>query len=91
MERLKKIIQKRKNPDDPIRFLVPYEQIFDTMYRIHIQVGHKCRDIMLDECNKSHLNITVDMITYTFVRFLLELSIVNNSRQKFIILKIFMN
>ena len=63
----KKIIQKRKNPDDPIRFLVPYEQIFDTMYRIHIQVGRKCRDIMLDECNKS--NITVDMITGIFLFF----------------------
>jgi hypothetical protein len=59
----KKIILKRESKDDPIRFLVPYEHIFETIYRIHLQVGHKCRDIMLHACSKNHLNITVEMIT----------------------------
>ena len=59
----KKIILKRESIDEPVRFLVPYEQLFETIFRIHNQVGHKCRDIMLQACNKSHLNITVDMIT----------------------------
>ncbi|RNA13325.1 KRAB-A domain-containing 2-like, partial [Brachionus plicatilis] len=43
----KKIILKRKSPDDPVRYLVPYEQLFETIFRIHNQVRHKCRDIML--------------------------------------------
>ncbi|RNA32086.1 KRAB-A domain-containing 2-like [Brachionus plicatilis] len=58
----KKIIKKRKNQDEPIRFLVPCDQIFETIYRIHYQIGHKARDIMIKKCNENHLNITVDMI-----------------------------
>ncbi|RNA35075.1 KRAB-A domain-containing 2-like [Brachionus plicatilis] len=59
----KKIILKRQQIDKTIRFLVPYEQIFETIYRIHVQIGHKCRDLMLQVCNKNHLYITTEMIT----------------------------
>lgn len=62
----KKIVQKRKEHNQPIRFLVPFEQIFDTIYRIHMQVGHKSRDIMFEECSKNHLNITIEMINSKF-------------------------
>ena len=63
----KKIVQKRKDPNQSIRFLVPYEQIFDTIFRTHQQVGHKSRDIMFDECSKNHLNITIEMINSKFL------------------------
>ena len=63
----KKIILKRESVDEAIRFLVPYEHLFETIYKIHIQVGHKCRDIMIQTCNKNHLNITVEMITGIFL------------------------
>ncbi|CAF1013044.1 unnamed protein product [Brachionus calyciflorus] len=57
----KKVIKKRENNED-IRFLVPFEHLFDTIYRIHLQVGHKCRDVMMPACKKNHLNLSVDMI-----------------------------
>ena len=60
------MIKKRENEDDPIRYLVPYEDLFDTLYRIHIQVRHKCRDVMLPHCKQGHLNLTVEMINSNF-------------------------
>jgi hypothetical protein len=62
----KKIVKKRGEDSDPIRFLVPYEHIFETLNRIHQQVGHKCRDVMLPACKKNHLNLTVDAINSKF-------------------------
>ena len=64
-----KIIKKRDNPDEPIRYLVPFEDLFETIHRIHHHVGHKCRDVMFPHCKKGHLNLTVDMINsmYLFV------------------------
>lgn len=62
----KKIIKKRENENDNIRFLVPYEHLFDTIYRIHEQVGHKSRDVMLPVCKKNHINLTVEMINCKF-------------------------
>jgi len=58
----KKIIDKQETPEDPVRFLVPYEQLFVTINRMHIQLGHKKRDLMMQACKKNHMNITVDMI-----------------------------
>ena len=58
----KKIIKKQESAYEPIKYLVPYEDLFDTIYRIHMQVGHKRRDIMSPHCKKNHLNLTVDMI-----------------------------
>jgi hypothetical protein len=64
-----KIIKKRDNPDEPIRYLVPFEDLFETIHCIHHQVGHKCRDFLLPHSKKGHLNLTVDMINsmYLFV------------------------
>ncbi|CAF0787738.1 unnamed protein product [Brachionus calyciflorus] len=58
----KKVIKKRESENDNIRFLVPNEHLVDTIYRIHEQVGHKSRDVMLPACKKNHINLTVEMI-----------------------------
>ena len=60
---VKKIIQKRKAESDEIRFLVPYEDLFKAILMCHQKVGHKGRDIMAEECNKKHLNLTSELIT----------------------------
>ena len=69
-----KIIKKRSNLDEPIRYLVPFEDLFDTIHRIHHQVGHKCRDVMLPHCKKGHLNLTVDMINSNFLFFFFRIN-----------------
>lgn len=63
----KKIIEKQEKPDDPIRFLVPFEHLFETIYRIHIQIGHKKRDLMMQACKKNHMNITINLINSKFL------------------------
>ena len=38
---VKKIIGKRKTPEDEVKFLVPFEDIFETILMCHQQVGHR--------------------------------------------------
>ena len=60
---LKKIIAKRKNPEDEIKYLVPFEDIFDSIAMCHKNVVHIGRDIMAKECSKRHINLTIELIT----------------------------
>ena len=47
--------------------LVAYEDLFDAIYLCPENVDHKERDIMRDECNKQHLNITIEHILSTHI------------------------
>ena len=64
---VKKIIGKRKEEKDPVIFLVPFEDIFQTILMCHRNVGHKGRDIMSKECSKKYMNLTADLITRKFI------------------------
>ena len=59
----KKIIRKRTEKQPEIKYLVPYEDLFDSILRCNKNVGHKGRDIMLGECSKEHLNLTNILIS----------------------------
>lgn len=78
----KKVIKKRKSPEDPIKALVTFEDIFSCLLQCHKAVGHKSRDIMLKECQKSYLNLTVHVINskrsnYRIITHLMLIECVN--------------
>ena len=58
----KKIIKKRTTEEPSIRYLVPKEDIFDAILACHQNIGHKGRDLMMEECSKQHLNLTANYI-----------------------------
>ena len=63
---IKKIIAKRSEKEPDVRYLVPYEEVFDAIERCHKTVGHKGRDAMNRECKKKHLNLTIELIQCNF-------------------------
>ena len=64
---VKKIIAKRKKETDDVKYLVPYEDVFEAILSCHKVVGHKGRDIMARECSKAHMNLTGDLISCNFI------------------------
>ena len=48
----KKVISKRKDVSDDILYYVPICEAFEGLRRIHRNIGHKGRDLMLKECQK---------------------------------------
>lgn len=40
------VVQKRKNENDPLVYLVPYENCYDKLLEAHIETGHGGRDRM---------------------------------------------
>jgi hypothetical protein len=73
----KKIISKRQPDDASIRYLLPYEDIFDALLKIHKEVGHKARDIMQAACSKRYINLTIDLINSKTKFYLIILIILN--------------
>ena len=69
---VKKIIGKRKEASDPIKFLVPFEDIFQTILMCHRNIGHKGRDLMMQECSKKYMNLTKDLITRNLLDLFLK-------------------
>ena len=59
---IKKIIAVRKDVNSDIKYLVPYEEVFDAIERCHKAIGHKGRDAMDQECKKKHLNLTIELV-----------------------------
>ena len=60
---MKKVVKKREDPTEEYKLLVPYEDLFECLNRCHKNIGHKGRDLMLKECSKMHINLTVEAIT----------------------------
>lgn len=58
----KRIIKKRTDDHPETKYLVPYEEAFDALYRCHERIGHKSRDLMKAEVGKMHLNLTIEHI-----------------------------
>lgn len=58
----KKLIKKRDAKHLDIKYVVPFEGLFDALMRCHTAIGHKKRDAMLKECQKQHANLTVHLI-----------------------------
>lgn len=44
------------------RVVLPVEEIFDVMLRVHRTAGHKRRDIMMSDCSKQYAYITTTLI-----------------------------
>lgn len=63
---VKKIIAKRKTEAEDVKYLVPYEDVFEAILMCHKAVGHKGRDIMMTECSKAHMNLTGELIQCNF-------------------------
>lgn len=59
----KRLIKKRDNAQDPPLIVVPYEDLFDTLYRSHKAIGHKGRDHMRAYVKKQYANLTIRAIT----------------------------
>jgi transposase InsO family protein len=56
------LIAKRLTDDAPVLKYVSYENSFEALERIHGEVGHRGRDIMLEACKTKYANLTVRMI-----------------------------
>lgn len=63
----KRLIKKREKETDPILVIVPFEDVFDALYRCHKAIGHKGRDLMRAQVNKSYANLTVKAITSNLI------------------------
>ena len=59
----KKVISKRNDVSDDILYYVPICEAFDALWRIHKNIGHKGRDLMLKECQKLYANVGIKMKT----------------------------
>ena len=51
---IKKIIKKRKDENSNVLYLVPFDDIFDSMYQCHKNIGHKGRDLMHKEIKSKY-------------------------------------
>jgi hypothetical protein len=69
----KKIIKKRKTKEDPILFLVPYEDYFDYLLLCHKEIDHKARDFMAAYCSKRFINLTIELICCNNLSYLIFL------------------
>ena len=63
---IKKIIKKRKDENSNVLYLVPFDDIFDSMYQCHKNIGHKGRDLMHKEIKFKYINITINHINSNF-------------------------
>lgn len=46
------LIAKQKNPDEPIRYVVTVEKMYDKLLELHIATGHGGRNRLLNEVQK---------------------------------------
>lgn len=59
-------IKKLASRNDPVKYYVPAEDIFDLIEAAHVAIGHGGRDRLKAETGRKYANITIDMIN-TFI------------------------
>lgn len=55
---IEKLVEQQKSPGDPIRYVIPIEQMYDKLLEKHVSTGHGGRDRMEKELSAHYCCIT---------------------------------
>lgn len=59
---IEKLVQQRQSQNDPIRYVVPIEQMYDKILEKHVSTGHGGRDRLENELATHYCGITREAI-----------------------------